>query len=105
MTTLYFVRHGQTDLNLQMRCQGRLDYPLNEEGARQLEETAKIFRDKKIDKIYSSPLLRARQSAEIVAKGKGLKIHILEHVVEIDHGELEGMNVADAGEKYPGMLT
>lgn len=104
MTKLYFVRHGETDLNLQGRCQGRLDYPLNETGRRQLEETAEKFDGIEIDKIYSSPLLRARQSAEIIAERKGLNVHPLEYIVEIDHGELEGMSLDDARKKYAGML-
>lgn len=103
MTKLYFVRHGETDLNLQKRCQGRLDYPLNETGEWQLEETAREFEKIEIDKIYSSPLLRARQSAEKIAEKKGLSVNILEYIVEIDHGELEGMNGEEAEKKYPGM--
>ncbi|MEW6201200.1 MAG: histidine phosphatase family protein [bacterium] len=103
--TLYFVRHGETDVNREYRCQGKIDKPLNGEGRRQAERTASEFGDIKIDIIYASPLLRARQSAEFTAQKKGLPVIIKEWLVEIDHGDLEGLTKAEAEAVAPGLLA
>lgn len=66
---IYLVRHGQTDLNIQKRMQGRKGLPLNAEGLRQAAETAEKLRDVKFDVVYSSPQERAVQTAKIVSRG------------------------------------
>ncbi|HOO55375.1 MAG TPA: histidine phosphatase family protein [bacterium] len=101
---LFFIRHGETDLNRELRVQGKININLNETGRMQLESTAKKFEKIHLDSIYASPLVRAVESAEIIAEKKGLKVKTLDWLVEIDHGGLEGLNREEAEEKYPGLL-
>jgi phosphoserine phosphatase len=100
----YFVRHGETDLNREFRCQGRQDISLNEQGREQIIDAAKKLKNVHIDAIYSSPLRRAMESAAIIAKTKKLQVRMLDWLVEIDYGALEGMNAQECGERFPGIL-
>ena len=106
LKTLFMLRHGETDMNREFRCQGRIEVPLNETGRMQVEKAAKFFSGVRLDAVYSSPLGRARESAAAVSAGrKGSEgIGILEWLSEIDHGELEGMNRVEADSKFPGLL-
>lgn len=67
--TLYLVRHGQTDWNKEQRLQGQKDIPMNDEGIRQMKELADKLAEIgiKVDAIISSPLERAKISAQIIA--------------------------------------
>ncbi|MDQ8022089.1 MAG: histidine phosphatase family protein [Moraxellaceae bacterium] len=88
---LYLARHGQTALNREQRFQGSLDEPLDETGFAQallLEE--RLPAD--ISRIVSSPLLRARQTAESVAGARGLPVHVVEAFRERHYGVFEGLN-------------
>jgi len=87
---LYFIRHGQTDWNLQKKIQGITDIPLNETGIREAQSAAIEIAKKKWDRIISSPLLRARQTAEILNQNIGLKLETDERLREFDLGDLEG---------------
>ncbi len=102
---LYFIRHGETDLNLQQRCQGRQDISLNETGREQMRRTAERLAGVRLDVIYSSPLRRAVESAEIVAEPRGMKTAALDWLNEIDHGALEGLNRAEADAAHPGLMS
>jgi len=104
LDAVYMLRHGETEMNRQLRCQGRIDIPLNGEGRRQAAVAAEKFREIQLDAIYSSPLSRAVQSAEAIAAERGLEVVILEWLQEIDHGALEGLDRREADEKYPGVL-
>ena len=66
MADIYLMRHGQTQLNVEHRFQGRADIPLNEKGLRQAAEAGRALRAAGIvpDRIYTSPLRRAMQTAE-----------------------------------------
>ncbi|MBQ6388608.1 MAG: histidine phosphatase family protein [Mogibacterium sp.] len=90
---LYIIRHGQTELNTKMLMQGRSDHPLNETGLAQAREAAERFAgmDASIDKVYSSPLIRARQTAEIIAPDAELSID--DRLIEMDYGPYEGMDL------------
>ena len=88
---IYIVRHGQTDWNVEGRYQGRLDIDINEKGI----EQAKIMRDEllnvKFDKVISSPLKRAIQTAQIISQFDNVgDIIIDERIIERCNGELEG---------------
>jgi uncharacterized phosphatase len=96
------VRHGETDWNKQHKYQGRTDIPLNDTGRSQIEKTAKYLKRFNWDEIITSPLLRAKQSAEIIAKEiKIEKIHEEEGFVEIDTGEISGMTVEEGKIAFP----
>ena len=72
----YLVRHGQTDWNNEKRMQGHMDIPMNEEGIRQINELAEGLIKEGIifNRLISSPLDRARKSAEIIVEKTGFKV-------------------------------
>ena len=92
---LYIIRHGKTELNAKMLMQGRSDHPLNETGFSQAAEAAERFADMgvRIDRVYSSPLVRAIQTAEAIAPDAELNID--ERLIEMDYGPYEGMDLND----------
>ena len=92
---LYIIRHGQTELNTKMLMQGRSDHPLNETGLAQAEEAAgRLARmGVKIDKVYSSPLIRALQTAKAIAPEAELVVD--NRLIEMDYGPYEGMDLRD----------
>ena len=90
---LYIIRHGQTELNTKMLMQGRSDHPLNGTGVSQAEEAAARLADMgiKMDKVYSSPLIRAIQTAEKIAPDAETVID--DRLIEMDYGPYEGMDL------------
>lgn len=99
-STLGLLRHGQTDWNIDLRLQGTTDIAMNPTGISQIETAAKHL-DKDWDVVLSSPLGRARQSAEIVAKQIGIKqIEIEPLLLERAFGIGEGLTYAEWGEKF-----
>jgi len=102
--TVYILRHGETDLNRELRCQGRQDIPLNTRGREQIAESARGLVNVRIDAVFASPLKRAMESAEIAAKAKNLDFKPLDWLVELNYGGLEGLNAKECEEKYPGIL-
>ena len=64
---IYIIRHGQTELNTRNVLQGRSDHPLNETGLRQAKEAAERLKGVSFAAVYSSPLIRAIRTAEIIA--------------------------------------
>lgn len=95
--TLYILRHGQTDLNLERRVQGHLDVELNETGIEQAQDLAKVVAEKDIrfDRIYCSPLKRAIKTCEIVTGLDSSQFIIEERLKEFDFAELEGCAYRD----------
>ena len=63
---LYIIRHGKTDWNVRHKMQGRTDIPLNEEGRQMAEAAREEYRDVHFDICFCSPLIRARETAEIL---------------------------------------
>ena len=86
---LYFVRHGQTNHNLNKLLAGRCDIDLNETGIKQAKETSKKAKDLKIDLILCSPLKRAKQTCLIINKEHNAPIVIKEELLERDFGIYE----------------
>lgn len=89
MTKIYLIRHCEAMGNVQRLFQGVTDTDISDIGAEQLEYLHRRFQDVHLDRIYSSPLLRARKTAEAVARGKGLSVEILPGLIELDGGEVE----------------
>jgi probable phosphoglycerate mutase len=101
VTFLTLVRHGQTDWNLQRRIQGSTDIPLNDTGRGHARDAAALLADGTHHAIYASPLVRARQTAEIIAESLGLPSPGLSpDMREREFGEAEGMLVADYLAQY-----
>lgn len=88
---IYIIRHGKTELNRVKALQGRSDSPLNDEGIRQAEHAAERFRGIAFSYVFSSPLIRAVRTAEIVAPGK--EITIDHRLIEMDYGPYEGLDL------------
>lgn len=103
MSKLILVRHGETDWNAEDRIQGWLDIPLNEEGRRQAERLAQELAETKIAAIYSSPLKRAFQTAEIVAEKHHLMVKKVSAFKEINQGRWQGLLVSEARKKYKNL--
>ncbi len=100
MTRLYLVRHGETLWNSSGKYQGVTDIPLSEEGHRQADVLAERFVKLDLDKIYSSPLSRAYDTAKRVADKKNIDVISDWHFREINFGEWEGHTVPELKEKY-----
>ena len=88
--SIYLLRHGQTQWNKVGFIQGRYDVPLNEEGIRQAEEARKKFEGIQIDYCFSSPLKRAKQTAEIALASRNIEIKEDDRLVEMAYGVFEG---------------
>ena len=106
-----FIRHGQTDWNRDDRLQGSSDIPLNDVGRAQAHEAAGVLREGGWDAIVSSPLSRARETAEIVAADLGIELGpAYQELVERDYGVLEGESSSaivalHPNRDYPGAET
>ena len=87
---IYFVRHGQTDYNLKEIIQGASDIELNETGIKQAYQTKEKLKDIKFDKIYSSPLKRAKKTAEIIGEDRKITVEVDDRLKEISFGINEG---------------
>ena len=102
--TITFVRHGETRMNAELRCQGRIDIELNENGRAQAREAVQNLAELPIDKIYVSPLKRAQQSCEPFETARGIRALVLDWLTEVNHGAVEGMNREEADAAYPGLF-
>lgn len=88
---LYIMRHGRTDWNERHKLQGRTDIPLNANGRQMAEKAREEYADVHFDVCYCSPLIRARETAEIVLRGRNIPIIPDERLVEMSFGACEGM--------------
>ena len=98
---IYLIRHGQTDQNVAWRIQGQRDFPLNDTGVSQAEAAGKRLKELGISfsRIYSSPLVRALKTAEIVTE-KGMEDFILDdRLKEMDYGRFEGADMKNLPEE------
>ncbi len=91
---LYVVRHGQTIWNQEQKVQGRTDIPLNEEGIKEAWNLKKLVDTLKIDLVITSPLKRAKQTAQILVD-KNIKIIEDERIIERNWGKNEGKLLKD----------
>lgn len=87
---LYIMRHGKTDWNAMQKLQGRTDIPLNEEGRQMAEHARTEYADIHFDICYCSPLIRAKETAEIVLKGRNIPIITDDRLKEMSFGSYEG---------------
>lgn len=90
MTRLLLVRHGQTTSNMEGRVQGHSESPLTELGVRQARSTAEALVGRGIQRVYSSDLGRAAQTARIIGERIGLEPELDPRLREVCFGELEG---------------
>lgn len=102
---LYILRHGQTDYNLNHKIQGRgINAPLNDTGRWQASRVAEVLREKPLERLYSSGLVRAIQTAEAIEEVKGLQNTPHTELDEMDFGRLEGLDYNDDQVELQWML-
>ncbi|MFI3237399.1 MAG: histidine phosphatase family protein [Lachnospiraceae bacterium] len=96
------VRHGETDWNVASRIQGMTDTDLNEKGIEQARELGRslITYPGNICRIYTSPLKRARQTADILSEYIGVSCEVLEGIEEMNFGIFEGISWKEAKVKH-----
>jgi len=99
-TTLYLVRHGQTAWNLENRCQGHADIPLDATGIAQARGLADALAAHRIDAIYTSDLQRAHETAAIVAAARGVALTVTRALREIDIGSWSGLTDDEIEQLY-----
>jgi len=97
----FFLRHGQINSNLNKVYSGRSDEPLNTRGIEQAYQAAELIKSKSIDRVVSSPLARAGQTATIVAAANGLKVSFDQAFNEMVFGPWEGLSEARVKQQYP----
>lgn len=101
MTTIGLIRHGSTAWNKEGRAQGHTDNPLDAEGLQQAVLLAERLSTEQWDYLYSSDLLRARQTAEVIASRLGMKITgLVPGIREMNAGQIEGTTEQDRVERW-----
>jgi len=100
-STFFIVRHGETDWNARRLLQGQTDIPLNKKGEDQARKVAAQLEDVHFDAIFSSDLLRARQTAEIIAEERQMVVETNEMLREQHFGDSQGKTV----EEFLQLLT
>lgn len=102
---LLLIRHGETSWNLEQRYQGQQDSPLSSSGLVQAEKTAAFLSRFKLDAVYTSDLLRAQKTAEVIARHHGLTPIPDPRLREVAFGEWEGLTRAEVQARYPDVYT
>jgi len=116
MPVVYYIRHGETDYNVEARLQGRRDTVLNARGRQQAAECGELLRGlfardhrRPVDFTYvASPLLRARGTMEVLRSTLGLDPQayaVDERLMEIAYGDWEGLTLPEIDARMPGMLA
>ena len=104
MTRLYLIRHGETEWNLIGRYQGQADPPLNERGLDQSRALAEKLSGVGLDILYTSPLRRAAQTAEIVAERLGIRVMEDDRLMEIHQGDWQRRLRSEIENLYPDLF-
>lgn len=106
-TTLFLIRHGETEGSEERRYKGTIDVPLSENGKGQIRRSAEFIErmlnstGARMNAVYSSTLIRASKSAEIIAGHLGLNPKVDVELRERDFGLWEGMSFKEIDEQYP----
>lgn len=101
-TKIFLIRHAECIGNVEMKLAGRTDFELTDKGVIQAEKIANCMKEKDLDIIYSSPLKRAKVTAEYIANYSNIKnINISSNLIEIDYGVCDGVSWQEIDEKYP----
>ncbi|MEI6857374.1 histidine phosphatase family protein [Psychrilyobacter sp.] len=100
MGKLILVRHGESELNIENIFFGHLDPKLTKKGTNQAQRTKEILSSINYKKIYSSPLKRAVETAEII-NVKNYDLNLVEELKELNFGILEGLTYEEILKKYP----
>jgi broad specificity phosphatase PhoE len=101
VTTILLARHGETDWNRDGRFQGWADPPLNATGRAQAVDLAVALMAEELAGVYSSPLRRAYETAEVVAASRGLEPVTVDALREVDVGSWSGLSRAEIEQRFP----
>ncbi len=101
MSRIVLVRHGQTPWHVGNRYAGRTDIGLTAKGSKQAERLAAWARTAELAEVWSSPLSRARLTAEPAARAAGLPLRIDERLIELDFGQGEGLTAEEMEAAFP----
>lgn len=104
MRRLILIRHGETDWNVEGRYQGQADPPLNDKGFAQAQQLAEELAGLGMEVIYTSPLLRARQTAEVVAERLEAELHDEPRLMEIHQGDWQTRLRSEIQNLYPDLF-
>lgn len=105
-TTTVLLRHGQTALSAERRFAGRGDIPLTELGCEQAGAAADRLAGRGgIDLVVTSPLIRARKTAEVVAARVGAAMTVEDDLAETDFGSWEGLSFAEVSQQWPDEMA
>jgi broad specificity phosphatase PhoE len=104
VSTIYLVRHGQTDWNRDLIYRGRTEIPLNETGIKQARCVGEAFAHEGVHGIYTSPLSRAARTAEVIGEALGVKPVADEGLLDIDYGRWSGKSLKEIRETFPEEL-
>ena len=103
MTRLILIRHGRSTWNADHRIQGYADPPLDGVGREQARRLAERLRGEEIAMFYTSPLLRARETADIIGEALGVPVAPDERLREYDVGGITGLTWEQVMEQYPDL--
>lgn len=101
MKRILLIRHGQTDWNLEERWQGSTDVPLNAQGIEQAHIVARTLSKQRITAVYSSDLIRAKLTADVIAAAHGLTVHADPRWRELHLGVFQGLTYHEISARYP----
>jgi len=105
MTEIILVRHGETEWNVTNIFRGRIDIELSQTGMKQAELLAEYLSDTKVDAIYSSPLKRALQTAEAIARYHRLSVEIAPALLDFNFERWQGLSRQEVRDKYKALYA
>jgi broad specificity phosphatase PhoE len=105
MAELILVRHGETEWNVGEIFRGRLDIDLNETGKKQAELLGKYLSQVKTEAVYSSPLKRAVNTAQAIARHQNLEVQNATGLNDLDFGQWQGLSLGEVSKKYKDLYA
>lgn len=101
MTKICFIRHGETDWNIAGKLQGRTDIPLNESGIKQAQACGASLLQNEWDLMITSPLLRAKETGQIIQQKLNIPLYEKESFIEVAFGDAEGLTYYERDARFP----
>jgi broad specificity phosphatase PhoE len=98
--TIWLVRHGETEWSISGQHTGSTDIPLTPEGRLQASAIGKLLAGRRFDHVFSSPMLRAQDTARLAGFGDRIRVH--EGLLEYNYGEFEGLTTGQIRATHPG---
>jgi len=103
MTEIILVRHGETEWNVEEIYRGRIDVKLNEVGVKQAELLGRYLSNLKLDAIYTSPLKRALDTANILTQYQNVGVQVTDGLMDLNCGEWQGLSDEQVRKLYPAL--